>query len=402
MIFILSCLLNNQRINCFDGIYNKEQLKKWADKNILLCPACGKPYEYCHGRVIQPYFRHKDKAQCEDRYSEPETKEHLQGKRDLYEWIKKQQGVTDVILEGWIPETKQRPDIMFKYNGKQCVMEFQCSPISTEYYERHELYQAAGIEDIWICGTDKYFGENKRFNTLEKECGIYYNVRSKNIIKSDSCLYNVPEFLEKYHKEYYYSSIEKIERKKESRYYLSKGKKFYFYFMDEIEFQNKIIFKTDLKNNYEDIYNKTKNDMLININNMIYDINNDENMILDLTKFMSEVTKSYNMSIDTCAETMDLSKFGITHGKCIDDKLISDIVGYDIKANKDKNQRLPCGCIESFDIGAYNTCLSKCVYCYANYSEKKIDEMHSKYDKTSPLLCDSLTPKDKITDKKVS
>ena len=292
MIFILSCLLNNQRINCFDGIYNKEQLKKWADKNILLCPACGKPYEYCHGRVIQPYFRHKDKAQCEDRYSEPETKEHLQGKRDLYEWIKKQQGVTDVILEGWIPETKQRPDIMFKYNGKQCVMEFQCSPISTEYYERHELYQAAGIEDIWICGTDKYFGENKRFDTLEKECGIYYNVRSKNIIKSDSCLYNVPEFLEKYHKEYYYSSIEKIERKKESRYYLSKGKKFYFYFMDEIEFQNKIIFKTDLKNNYEDIYNKTKNDMLININNMIYDINNDD---LDIS-FIKESLNKYKVT----------------------------------------------------------------------------------------------------------
>ncbi|TVL65624.1 hypothetical protein A9X75_11250 [Brachyspira hyodysenteriae] len=150
---------------------------------------------------------------------------------------------------------------------------------------------------------------------------------------------------------------------------------------------------------FMDIYAKVKRNMK-NIN--FYDINNDENMILDLTKFMSEVTKSYNMSIDTCAETMDLSKFGITHGKCIDDKLISDIVGYDIKANKDKNQRLPCGCIESFDIGAYNTCLSKCVYCYANYSEKKIDEMHSKYDKTSPLLCDSLTPKDKITDKKVS
>ena len=176
---ILSCLLNGQRINCFDGKYNKDQLKKWSSKKILLCPVCGKPYEYCHGKVVQPYFRHKDKAQCEDKYSEPETEEHLQGKRDLYEWIKRQDNVTDVILEGWIPETKQRPDIMFKYKGEQCVLEFQCSPISTEYYERHELYQAAGINDYWICGTQKYFGENKRFNTLEKECGIYYNPNNK-------------------------------------------------------------------------------------------------------------------------------------------------------------------------------------------------------------------------------
>ena len=179
-------MLNGQRINCFDGKYNKDQLKKWSSKKILLCPVCGKPYEYCHGKVVQPYFRHKDKAQCEDKYSEPETEEHLQGKRDLYEWIKRQDNVTDVVLEGWIPETRQRPDIMFKYNGKQCVLEFQCSPISTEYYERHELYQAAGINDYWILGTDKYLEKeenekSKRFRTKEIEynTSFYYDSKFK-------------------------------------------------------------------------------------------------------------------------------------------------------------------------------------------------------------------------------
>ena len=90
-------------------------LKKWSKKKILLCPVCGKPYEYCHGEVKTPYFRHMDKAECEDKYSESETEEHLNGKRDLYEWIKKQNGVENAVLEGWIPETKQRPDIMFNY-----------------------------------------------------------------------------------------------------------------------------------------------------------------------------------------------------------------------------------------------------------------------------------------------
>ena len=154
---MLSCLLNGQRINCFDGLHTKEQLKKWASKRILLCPACGKPYEYCHGKIKSPYFRHMDKEKCEDKYFETETEEHINGKRDLYEWIRKQKGVTGVILEGWIPETKQRPDIMFKHYGQQCVIEYQCTPISSEYYERHELYQAAGIKDIWILGTEKYF-----------------------------------------------------------------------------------------------------------------------------------------------------------------------------------------------------------------------------------------------------
>ena len=73
-------------------------LKKWSKKKILLCPVCGKPYEYCHGEVKTPYFRHMDKAECEDKYSESETEEHLNGKRDLYEWVKRQVGVTNAVL----------------------------------------------------------------------------------------------------------------------------------------------------------------------------------------------------------------------------------------------------------------------------------------------------------------
>lgn len=197
VIIVLSCLLNNKRINCFDNNYNKEQLKKWANKGILLCPACSKPYEYCHGKIRIPYFRHKDKSQCEDKYFEPETDEHIQGKYDLYKWIIKQPGVTNVILEGWIPETKQRPDIMFEYYGKQCVMEYQCSPISTDYYERHELYQAAGIEDIWICGAKNYFqcyhnGKGiKRLNELESKTRKYYDPKTRLLFFIDKELRNL-------------------------------------------------------------------------------------------------------------------------------------------------------------------------------------------------------------------
>ena len=142
-------------------------LKKWSKKKILLCPVCGKPYEYCHGEVKTPYFRHMDKAECEDKYSESETEEHLNGKRDLYEWVKRQVGVTNAVLEGWIPKTKQRPDIMFDYNNKKYVIEYQCSPIATEYIERHELYQAVGFTDIWIAGVKKYFKPNARHKFIE-------------------------------------------------------------------------------------------------------------------------------------------------------------------------------------------------------------------------------------------
>lgn len=143
---------------------------------------CGNAYEYCHGAVKTPYFRHMNKAQCLEHYSEPETEEHLNGKRDLYEWIKKQTGVTDAILEGWLPETKQRPDIMFKLNGEQYVIEYQCTPIATEYVERHDLYKAAGIKDIWIAGTEKYLVKNMREKYLESETIGFYRPSDKQFI----------------------------------------------------------------------------------------------------------------------------------------------------------------------------------------------------------------------------
>lgn len=184
-MLILTCKLGNEIINCYDGTHNKEQLKKWASKKILSCPVCGKPYEYCHGRVKTPYFRHMDKNECEDNFSESETEEHLNGKRDLFEWIKNQKGVSNAVLEGWIPETKQRPDIMFEYYGKKCVIEYQCSPIASEYYNRHDLYKASGITDIWICGTEKYLGKNKRLNTLEEIARIYYDAKNKLLYQMD-------------------------------------------------------------------------------------------------------------------------------------------------------------------------------------------------------------------------
>ncbi len=129
--------------------------------------------------------------------------------------------------------------------------------------------------------------------------------------------------------------------------------------------------------------------------------NIDESELMDFAKKISGIAKANGMTVGSCAEKMDLSKCGIEHNCCIDKKLIEDIVGCKIEVEKDKNQRPECGCIESVEIGTYNTCKNGCMYCYANESQERVRTECSKYDLNSSLLCGGLTDEDKVSERKV-
>lgn len=110
---------------------------------------------------------------------------------------------------------------------------------------------------------------------------------------------------------------------------------------------------------------------------------------------LAAMNTKWGYALATCGEKIDISQYGIQHNKCIDDDLIikyfhkdsvlMNYLGVEIrpaglfsekmtifkkKNNKDKGQRLYCGCIASKDIGEYNTCPHLCEYCYANSSKE--------------------------------
>lgn len=125
------------------------------------------------------------------------------------------------------------------------------------------------------------------------------------------------------------------------------------------------------------------------------------NEIIYLATEFKNIANKYNLEIESCAEKLDLKNIGISHGHCIDQNLIEEIIGCKLSGNKDKNQRTECGCFESVEIGSYNTCKHGCKYCYANYSSNVVINNTQSYDVDSPLLCSKLSPDDKITIRKV-
>lgn len=147
---------------------------------------------------------------------------------------------------------------------------------------------------------------------------------------------------------------------------------------------------------FVDMYAKNKKNM-----DLLHAYELSTNELRQFAAQISDIAKNNDMVISSCAEHIDLDACGIQHNCCIDKELIEEIIGCRLKGEKDKNQRPECGCMESVEVGTYNTCKNGCRYCYANYSEESVKKNSETYDPMSPLLCGVVEETDKITERKL-
>ncbi len=108
--------------------------------------------------------------------------------------------------------------------------------------------------------------------------------------------------------------------------------------------------------------------------------------IYKLAEGLFKISKEFNLTLFTCSEQIDLRSYGIEHAACIDKNKIEKLTGYLINAKKDPGQRKICNCVESIDIGIYNTCSHGCLYCYATTSGRTALMQMKNHNPDSPML----------------
>ncbi|CUH95681.1 hypothetical protein P22_1758 [Propionispora sp. 2/2-37] len=127
----------------------------------------------------------------------------------------------------------------------------------------------------------------------------------------------------------------------------------------------------------------------------------DEADMRRIAEGFAKVASSHDIRLFTCSEPLDLSQFGITHAACIDQHMVEEIIGCQIQATKDTNQRPACRCIQSIDIGTYDCCSHGCIYCYAASKPGSIIKHTGSHDPRAPVLVGSVTNNDVVTEREM-
>jgi hypothetical protein len=113
----------------------------------------------------------------------------------------------------------------------------------------------------------------------------------------------------------------------------------------------------------------------------------------DLALRLRDIAARNGMSLSACCEdeVVDPAE-GIEKGRCVDIEIVRHLrpdVPDDVRR---RPSREGCGCTESVDIGAYDTCPFGCSYCYATRGRELALARARRHDPRSSLLAAPVSP----------
>ncbi|MGR6855530.1 competence protein CoiA family protein [Bacillus halotolerans] len=142
------------------GRQRREQLKQTR----FFCPVCAEELDVKLGSQKAPHFAHKQNKSCTIDI-EPESAYHLEGKRQLYVWLKTQKA--SPLLEPYVKEIKQRPDILAKVKGDTLAVEYQCATLAPDVFQKRTAgFKQAGMIPQWILGGSRLKRTSSSFYQL--------------------------------------------------------------------------------------------------------------------------------------------------------------------------------------------------------------------------------------------
>lgn len=138
-----------------------------------------------------------------------------------------------------------------------------------------------------------------------------------------------------------------------------------------------------------DLYEKTKR----NFQGVLPVTKKEQEKIIDS---FSEIAKEWGLQIHLCCESAELVRENVDADGCMSKAVLEKALGCRLNAPKKKTARSECSCLLGADIGAYNTCLHGCLYCYANYDRDTVINNSRLHNPASPLLIGEVSEEDVI------
>lgn len=108
----------------------------------------------------------------------------------------------------------------------------------------------------------------------------------------------------------------------------------------------------------------------------------------------SRIADEYKIGLESCAEKLDLSLYGVKPGECVSKELIEKITNVRLSFNGKQHLRKNCACLPMRDIAYYNCCPHLCKYCYANYDAKLVEKNFALHNPESSFLIGGPKPGD--------